>query len=409
MMRARLGSMMFLEYFIWGAWYVTLGTWLVTTLHFSGQQVGWATGAPAIGAIVAPLFVGGIADRTFATQKVMAALHFIGALLLMTASLQTSFTPFCWSIFLYSICYMPTLAMTSALALRHSSVPRQEFGIIRVFGSVGWISAGLIVGCLRLEASAIPMRMAAFGSVVMAIYCLTLPDTPPIAGATRVGRRRVLPEEWLRLLRGQSLATFLVTLLGICIPLQIYYGFTNLFLNESGVLNAAGKMTAGQISETVCMITIPWFLRRLGTKYMLAVGLLAWVIRYALFAYGAADAITWALWGGIILHGICFDFFFVVGQIYVDAEVPAHLRGAAQGLITFITYGVGMLLGAWLSGLMLGAYAKSDSGVVVHDWQSIWIAAAVCAAAVLVFFLISFNEPRQALGIEKCEQDGGLC
>jgi Na+/melibiose symporter-like transporter len=215
------------------------------------------------------------------------------------------------------------LAMTSALALRHSSDPRREFAIIRVFGGVGWIIAGLVVGSLRLEAFAVRMRMAAIGSVVRAIYCMTLPDTPPIAGATKLGRRRFLPVEWLRLLRGRSLATFLVTLLGISIPLQIYYGFTNLFLNESGVLNAAGKMTAGQISETVCMIMIPWFLRRLGRKYMLAVGLLAWVIRYALFAYSAADSITWALWGGIILHGICFDFFLWLAR---STSMPKRRR-----------------------------------------------------------------------------------
>lgn len=396
-MKMRLGLMMFLQFFVWGAWYVTLGTWLSATLHFSGEQIGWAAGTTAIGAIISPFFVGLIADRAFATQRLLGVLHLLGAALLLFASTQTTFVPLYVAVLLYALCYMPTLALTASLAMRQMTDPKQEFGFVRVFGTIGWIVAGLIVGAWGVEATALPLRLASAASVLMAIYSFTLPDTPPLARGTQFKWQHVVPIESVRLLRRRSMAVFALASLLICIPLQFYYAFTNLFLNEIGVHNAAGKMTGGQMSEVLCMLLIPWFFRRLGVKYMLAVGMLAWVVRYAAFAYGNADALVWMLWLGIVLHGICFDFFFVVGQIYIDREAPPTLRAATQGLITFLTYGAGMFIGAWLSGRIVEAYTLAGSGgAVAHDWHAIWLFAGICAAVVLAFFLLAFSDREHA-------------
>jgi nucleoside transporter len=396
-MKARLALMMFLEFFIWGAWYVTLGTWLSKSVHFSDQQIGWTYGTTAIGAIVSPFFVGLIADRAFAAQRLLGQLHALGAVLLAFASQQTAFVPLYIAVQLYALCYMPTLALTASLAMRQMTDTQQEFGLIRVFGTIGWIVAGLIIGALGVEATALPMQLAAGASLVMALYCFTLPDTPPLARGTQFSWTHVIPIESVRLLKGRSMAVFALASLLICIPLQFYYAFTNLYLNEIGVHNAAGKMTGGQMSEVLCMLLIPWFFRRLGVKWMLAVGMLAWVVRYAAFAWGNADALVWMLWLGIILHGICFDFFFVVGQIYIDRESPPTLRAATQGLITFLTYGVGMFIGAWLSGRVVEAYTVAGAnGAVTHDWQGIWMFAGICAAVVLVFFVLTFSDRESA-------------
>src|SRR6478609_9115437 len=364
-MKARLAVMMFLQFFIWGAWYVTLGTWLSTSLHFSDQQIGWLYGTTAIGAIVSPFFVGLIADRTFAAQRLLGVLHALGAALLLFASTQSSFIPLYAAVQLYALCYMPTLALTASLAMRQMTDTKQEFGMVRVFGTLGWIVAGLAIGALGVEATATPMHFAAVASVLMALYSFTLPDTPPLARGTDFQWHHVIPIESVRLLRRRSMAVFALASLLICIPLQFYYAFTNLYLNEIGVHNAAGKMTGGQMSEVLCMLLIPWFFRRLGVKYM--------------------------LWLGIILHGICFDFFFVVGQIYIDREAPPTLRAATQGLITFLTYGAGMFIGAWLSGRVVDAYSIAGAaGAITHDWQSIWLFAGTCAAVVLVLFVLAF-------------------
>ena len=362
-LRIRLSFMMLLEYFIWGAWYVTLGTWLATSLHFSGQQIGLAAGTTAVGAIIAPFFVGLIADRLFNTQRVLALLHIAGAILLYIASLQTSFLPFYGTVLAYCLCFMPTLALTNSLAFRQMKDPREQFGSIRVLGSGGWILAGLLIGTLRLEATGTPMRLAAAASLLMGVYCFTLPNTPPLAKTERLSLASVFPREALNLLRERSMLVFAIASFLICIPLQFYYAFTNLFLNQAGVSNAAGKMTGGQISEVICMMLIPWFFRRLGVKYMLAAGMLAWIARYIFFAYGNVDSRMWMLWAGILLHGICYDFFFVTGQIYIDRKAPLNLRASAQGVITFITYGIGMFFGSWLSGAVVNHYALPTARV----------------------------------------------
>jgi nucleoside transporter len=392
--------MMFLQYFIWGAWYVTLGTWLGEGLHFTGQQIGVVAGTTAVGAIVSPFLIGLIADRLFATHKVLAALHLIGAILLYSASTQTSFDSLYGMILAYAVCYMPTLALTNSLAFRQMNDPKLEFGLIRVLGTGGWIVAGLLIGGLRLEATAMPMRLAAMSSLILGLYCFTLPNTPPLSSARRFRLADILPTESLWLFRERSFAVFALASFLICIPLQFYYAFTNAFLNETSVRNAAGKMTGRQMSELFCMLLIPWFFRRLGVKYMLIAGMAAWTLRYVFFAYGNSGSGMWMLWAGILLHGICYDFFSVTGQIYVDQKAPLALRAAAQGMITLITYGAGMLLGSWLSGRIVDLYAKTTaSGAVTHVWRSIWLVSAACSAAVLLLFFISFSKETDTSGV----------
>jgi len=398
-MKWRLRVMMLFEFAIWGAWYVTVGTWLGQTLHFSGKEIGAVAGTTAIGAMISPLFVGLLADRLFDTRRVLAILHIVGAVLLVVAAQQSSFATVYGALLAYSLCYMPTLALTTSLAMRHINSPQEEFGAIRVFGTIGWIIMGLIVGAWGVEATASPLHLAAGLSLVMAVYCFTLPPTPPLARDQHFKIRSVLPLESLHLLRDRSMAVFALASFLICIPLQFYYAFTNLFLNEIGVVNAAGKMTGGQMSEILCMLLIPWFFRRLGVKYMLAVGMLAWVVRYALFAFGGTGDLMWMLWIGIILHGICFDFFFVVGQIYIDREAPSALRAATQGLITFLTYGLGMFVGSWLSGVAVDTYAQTNAqGVTTHDWHGIWMLAGGCAAVVLILFVLLFKDRKAKAG-----------
>ena len=285
---------------------------------------------------------------------------------------------------------MPTLALTNSISFHQMRDPSVEFPPIRVLGTIGWIVAGLIVGFLRLEDTARPMQIAAAVSVGLGLYCLVLPHTPPTKVAKTVTTRDVLGLDALKLLRAPAFAVFVLGSFLVCIPLQFYYAFANPFLNEIGVINAVGKMTLGQMSEIAFMLTMPWFFRRLGVKGMLLVGMAAWVTRYALFAYGDNAAMVWMLYGGILLHGICYDFFFVTGQIYVDKKAPPEVRAAAQGLIAFVTLGVGMFIGSWLSGTVVDLYVEADG----HAWDRIWLVPAVCAAAVLILFAVFFRERR---------------
>ncbi|MGD0890283.1 MAG: nucleoside permease [Terracidiphilus sp.] len=391
--KVRLAAMMFLEYFIWGAWYVTVVTWLVKTLHFSGVEGGLVAGTTAVGAIVSPFLAGWVADRFFATQHVLAVLHATGAVLLFLASGQTVFGPIYWLVLAYACVYMPTLALTNSLAFRQMKDPKVEFGSIRVLGTAGWIVAGLMVGGLKIEATAMPLKLAAGCSLLLAVYSLTLPHTPPLKRPDGFKSTEVVAPEAVRLLKDRSFAVFVVASFLICIPLQFYYAFTNTYLNEIGIQNAAGKMTGGQMSELGCMLLIPWFFRRLGVKYMLIAGMSAWALRYALFAFGNAGSAMWMLYLGILLHGICYDFFFVTGQIYVDRKAPVAYRAAAQGMLTLITYGVGMLLGAWLSGQVVDHYATlAADGSATHDWRPIWLIAGGLSAAVLVLFFFAFRD-----------------
>ena len=386
--RVKLSIMMFIQYFVWGAWYVTMGTWLDTSLQFSGGEVGLAYGTTALAAMISPFFVGMIADRFFATEKLLASLHLVGAVLMYLASTQTRFATFYPLLLGYTLCYMPTLALTNSISFHNMKDPAREFPSIRVLGTIGWIVVGIILGRLGLEPTAVPLRIAAGASLVMAGYCLLLPHTPPKAKGQKVSARAVLGLDALALMKDRSFAVFILGSFLLCIPLQFYYAFTNLFLNEIGVREPASVMTIGQMSEIGFMLLMPFLLVRLGVKWMLIIGMGAWTARYLLFAHGNADALAWMLYIGIALHGICYDFFFVTGQIYVDQRANLRIRAAAQGFIAFVTLGVGMFIGAYLSGLVVGMYARADG---THEWFHIWIIPAVGAAIVLVLFAALFR------------------
>ncbi len=382
---------MFLNYVIWGAWYVTLSTYLTSTLHFTGTQAGAIFGTTALASIISPFFVGLIADRFFATEKVLAALHFLGAILLWQVAGAQSFGMVYGLLLAYCLCYFPTIALTNSLTLQHMTDPGRDFPLVRVFGTLGWIAIGLIVGAMAVEKSATPFLLAAGVSVVMGLFSLVLPHTPPAGKSEPFSVRRVLGLDALVMLKDKSFFVFAIASVLACIPLTFYFSFTNDYLNDVHVVNAAGKMTLGQASEVGMMLVMPWILRRMSVKGILVMGLSAWAIRYALLAFGDAGPGVWMFYVAILLHGVCYDFFFMTGQLYTDQQAPAHLRGAAQGFITFITYGVGMYAGSLISGNALDYFTTGTGAAAVRDWKHFWISSSLGAAAILLIVILMFR------------------
>lgn len=385
--------MMFLEFFTWGAWFVTLGTFVLKNLaDTSATQVSAAFLTQSIGAVIAPFIVGIIADRFISAQIILGVIHLVGTLLLWTCSGMTSYESFYPVILAYMILYMPTLALVNSISFRQMNDPGKEFSSIRVFGTVGWILAGLMIGWLQWEKSNtldLTFKMAAAASLLLGIFSFTLPKTPPAKKGTKISVKEILGLDAIRMLKNRSYLLFFLASIAISIPLAFYYVFTNPFLNEIGMDAAAGMQTMGQMSEFVFMLLMPLLFRRLGVKKMLALGMLAWALRYALFAYGNVEAGYWMLIVGIILHGICYDFFFVTGQIYTDKIAGEEFKSSAQGFVTLATYGVGMLIGSLISGPIVEAY---KTGKDSHDWQTIWLIPAGIAAVVLVLFMLFFKD-----------------
>ena len=379
---------MFLQYFIWGSWAVTLGTYLGTTLKFEGAEIGLIYGTTAVAAIISPFFVGMIADRLFPTEKIIALLHLLGAGLLWYVSTLSTFGTMYIGMLAYSLCYMPTLALTNSISMSNLQDPSAQFGGVRVLGTIGWIAVGLLLGYLAVDDTATPIRIAAIASLVLAGYALILPHTPPPAKGQALTARDVLGLDALALLKDRSFTVFIIGSFLLCIPLQFYYAFANLFLNEVGVASAAGKMTLGQMSEVFFMVFIGVLLRKYGIKTILLVAMLAWAARYFLFAYGDAGAGMWMLYGGLLLHGICYDFFFVSGQIYVDQQAGPKIRGAAQGFIALVTLGLGNFVGSWASGRIVDHHALPGGG---HDWTAIWQIPAIGALVIFVLFAVLFK------------------
>jgi nucleoside transporter len=394
MVRTRLCAMMFLEYIIWGAWYVTLNTYLTTTLGFSGTQAGAAFGTTALGSLVAPFFVGLVADRFFATERVMATLYAIGAVLMFLLTQVTSFSAVYALLLAFCLCYFPTIALTNAIAMRQVADPGKDFPLIRVMGTLGWIFINLVVGFMKVEATTTPFLLAMGASIVMCIFSLVaLPHTPPPARGQQVTLRRILGLDALAMMKDRSYLVFVIASVLACIPLTFYYSFTNLFLNEAGVNNAAGKMALGQVSEVGMMLLMPLVFRVASVRAILLVGLGSWALRYLLLAYGDAQATVWMFYLAIVLHGVCFDFFFVTGQLYTDQEAPPHLRSTAQGFITVVTYGVGMLIGSFLSGFVLDYFTTTTGTSVTRTWPSFWLSSAAMSFAIALLVLFFFRSP----------------
>ena len=389
----RLSVMMFLQFFVWGAWFVTLGTHL-GDLGFSGSQIGYAYLMNNIGAIISPFFVGMIADRYFSSQKVMGVLHLLGAAVMYFTANTTTVGGLILGLLLYNLTYMPTLALVNAVSFKQMDSPDAQFPKVRVWGTIGWIAAGLTITYLQLnflpniEKSELPMKIAGITSVLLALYSFTLPDTPPQNVGREVTAGEVLGLKTLRLMKERSFAVFVLCSLLISIPLAFYYNFTNVFLNDLGAKGAAAKQSLGQMSEDGFMILMPWFIARLGVKKTLLIGMLAWVARYFLFAHGNLRSYEWMLYGGILLHGVCYDFFFVTGQIYVDKKAPREIRASAQGFIALITYGIGIGLGSIVSGKVVDAFTSGG----IKDWMMIWLIPCVFALAVSVLFALAFRD-----------------
>ena len=392
MVKVRLGAMMFVQYIIWGSWYVTLNTYLTSTLGFSGTQAGAAFGTTALASLVAPFFVGLVADRFFATERVMATLYAISAVLLVLVTQVTTFSAVYSLLLAFCLCYFPTIALTNAITMRQVADPGRDFPPIRMMGTLGWIFINLIVGFMKVEATTTPFLLGAAACVVMCVFSLTaVPHTPPPARGQKVTVRAILGLDALAMMKDRSYLVFVIASFLACIPLTFYYSFTNLFLNEAGVQNAAGKMSLGQMSEVGMMLAMPFVFRMFSVRAILLMGLGSWALRYLLLAYGDPGPGVWMFYLAIVLHGVCFDFFFVTGQLYTDQEAPAHLRSTAQGFITVVTYGFGMLVGSFLSGYALDYFSSDTGATVTRNWPSFWLSSAAMSAAIGLLVLLFFR------------------
>ena len=402
--RIQLSTMMFMEFFIWGGWFVTLGTFLNANLHASGAQSASVFGTQSWGAIIAPFIIGLIADRYINAEKILGFLHIVGAGLMYQMYRSDDIAMFYPYVLAYMILYMPTIALVNSVSFNQMKDPEKEFSNIRVWGTVGWIAAGLLISYLfhwdsELNTAGGMLKntflMSSIVSLVLGIFSFTLPKTPPSKSpGEKVKLSELLGLNALKLLKDRNFALFFISSVLICIPLAFYYQVTHDFLSNIKVSNPAGKMTIGQISEVLFLLLLPLFFKRFGFKKTILVGMLAWAIRYALFAYGNASELSFMLLIGIALHGICYDFFFVSGYIYTNSKAGEKYKSAAQGLITLATYGVGMLIGFEIAGRITDAYKISDQ---VYDYKMIWLIPSAIAAAVYLFFAIFFKDEKKQI------------
>lgn len=396
-----LSLMMFLQFFIWGSWFVTLGSYLNFNLSATGLQISNVFSTQSYGAIIAPFIIGLIADRYFNAEKILGALHLIGAVLMYLMYQSTDITLFFPYALVYMILYMPTLALVNTVSFRQIDNPEKQFAKIRIWGTIGWIVAGLAISYIfhwdadeQTKAGALrnTFLMASVASLVLGLFSFTLPKTPPTQDRSQKGSiSEILGLNALSLLKDKNFLVFFISSILICIPLAFYYRNALPFLQNVGLANPTAKMAIGQMSEVLFLLLIPFFFSRYGVKKTILVGMFAWALRYVLFAYGDASSGTWMLIMGIALHGICYDFFFVAGQIYTDAKAGVKFKGAAQGLITLATYGIGMLIGYWVAGYVTDMYTSPEG----LNWQSIWIAPAGLAFIIFLMFMLLFKDDKK--------------
>ena len=387
--RVQLSTLMFLQYFIWGTWYVTLNTYLGETLNFTATQIGLCYGTFAIAAMISPFFVGLIADKFFATEKVLGSMHLLGAVLLVVASQATTFNLFYPALLLYTLSYTPTMALSNSLSFHLMEDPGKQFPTIRVLGTIGWIAANNVIGLLGYTSSVGQFYVGAIVSLLLGLYSFTLPHIPPKKGK-KASVKELLGLDALSLFSYRSFATLMIASVLIFIPVSFYFGFTASFLSDIGMDFIPNKISLGQVSEIFFMLILPLFLIRFGVKWVLFTGAAAWLIRFLLFANGDAESGLWMIYAGIILHGICYDFFVVTGQIYVDKKAPDHLKSSAQGLITFATYGLGMFIGTWFAGRTIDSMTVDG----MPEWARIWYVPSILAGVILVMFIFLFKEKK---------------
>jgi len=400
-LRVRLSAMMFLQFFIWSAWYVTMGPYLRDVLAFSPREIGWVYNATAVAAMISPFVVGMVADRFFAAERVMACLHLVGAGFMFAVSRSGKFEVFYPLLIGHTLCFMPTVALANTLAM---SNPARQFPHIALLGTIGWIAAGQLLNLFQTRAMTTPIsfQLAAGVSLIMAAYSLTLPHTPPKAAGRRATTREVLGLDALRMLRDPSFAVFVITAFLFCIPLTLYWGFATMFLQDTGVANVVGTMTLGQASQIVFMLLMPFVLGRLGVKWVFVLALLGWATRYFLFHIGCGGSGAWSLYLGVALHGICYVFFFVLAYIYVDQEAPEAIRTQAQGFISLVTLGLGFFVGSIIAGWTVQHFSLPNAETIAPDevsrpitlWGKVWLAGSLSCFILMVPFLLVFRHNR---------------
>lgn len=388
----RLALMMFLQFFVWGAWYVTLG--VVMGKYGLAAIIGDAYSTGPIASILSPFVLGMVVDRFFASQKVLAVLHLIGAGLLWMMPgffAEGQGSGLLWIIFGYMLCYMPTIALSNNVAFYSLSNSEKAFPVVRAFGTFGWIVAGLIVGSSGLSDSTDIFTLAAVASLVLAIYSFTLPHTPAPERGKPVKMRDLLCADAFAMLKQRHFLVFIICAMLISIPLAAYYAYAAPFVAAAGFTNVGGVMSLGQMSELFFMLLIPFLFARLGIKYMLMIGMLSWFLRYVMFALGITEEMRWMIYLGIILHGMCYDLFFVIGFIYTDKVAGDKVKGQAQSLLVLFTYGIGMLIGSQISGALFNHMVTAEGAAALPQWQHFWWYPAFGALAIAALFFFTFN------------------
>jgi nucleoside transporter len=419
LLKVKLSIFMFIQCFTWGAWYVSMGTYLVNTLKFTGQQVGAAYGAMAIGAMISPFLVGLIADRYFATEKMIAALGLLGGAILLGLTQATRFEVFYPLLILYCLTYAPTLALANSLCLHHLRDPDRDFPLVKIFFSIGWIGGGVVLSLIDGEQTAAQFYLAGGMSVAMGLFALALPHTPPRKVGRDVTLGQILGLDALALLKKPSFAIFITCMFLICIPLYFYFVNMSIYLTELGWDNITARLSLAQVSDVVFLLLMPLMLKRLGYKWTIVLGIIAWATRYFLLSASAGaegSTVTLLIFAAILVHGMCYDFLFVTGQLYVDREANERIRGAAQGLIAFIIWGLGAFVGTMLAGIVQQNYTLTEPrDGMAHDWSSLWLLPAWGAIVVLIVFVALFRDSRPAslarepaLGVELNPQPAAL-
>jgi nucleoside transporter len=391
--KTRLAIMMFLQYVIWGAWYVTITTYLTQTLNFTGTEAGLVFSTVSIASLVTPFFVGLVADRFFATERVMAVLYALSAVILYLVTQVTTFAGVFWLMLAFCLAYFPTVALTNSITMQAVKDPGRDFPPIRVLGTLGFIVAVSFVSLQGMEDQSGQFLVAAVAAVAMAVFSIgALPHTPPPARGQKVTWQRAVGLDTLSMMKQTNFMVFIIASILACIPLTFYYSFANAYLNDLQVPNAGFMMTLGQWAELLMLLAMPLTFRYVNIRGVLLIGLASWALRYVLLGYGDAGSGIWMFYIAILLHGACYDYFFVAGQLYTDQEAPGHLRSSAQGFITFVTYGIGMYIGSVLSGVVVDYFTVIDAaGNAVRDWQSFWLSSAIMSAAIMLLVLFFFR------------------